>query len=210
MTKLKISEIFKSIQGESSYSGFPFFFIRLTGCNLRCSYCDTQYSYSSGNELTIKSIIDKIEKSTIDKVLLTGGEPLLQENIYILIDKLTEIGKKVFIETNGSILTNKLRKEVIKIIDFKTPSSLMNEKNNFDNINFLNEEDEVKFVISDKNDFLWSIDIVNNYNLHKKTKNILFSPVANKLEPKTLANWILDKDLNIRVQIQLHKILDLK
>ncbi len=210
MTKLKISEIFKSIQGESSYSGFPFFFIRLTGCNLRCSYCDTQYSYSSGNELTIKSIIDKIEKSTIDKVLLTGGEPLLQENIYILIDKLTEIGKKVFIETNGSILTNKLRKEVIKIIDFKTPSSLMNEKNNFDNINFLNEEDEVKFVISDKNDFLWSIDIVNNYNLYKRTKNILFSPVANKLAPKTLANWILDKDLNIRVQIQLHKILDLK
>ena len=210
MTKLKISEIFKSIQGESSYSGFPFFFIRLTGCNLRCSYCDTQYAYSAGKDFTIDFIIDKIAHSNIDKILLTGGEPLLQENIYILIDKLIEIGKKVFIETNGSILINKLRKEVIKIIDFKTPSSLMAEKNNFDNVNFLNKEDEVKFVISDKDDFLWSIDIVNNYNLHKKTKNILFSPVANKLEPKTLANWILEKDLNIRLQIQLHKILDLR
>ena len=128
MIKLKISEIFQSIQGESSYSGFPFFFIRLTECNLRCNYCDTKYAYSVGKDVTISSIVEKIKKSNIDKVLLTGGEPLLQENIYILIDKLIEIGKKIFIETNGSVLTDKVRNEVIKIIDFKTPSSLMDKK----------------------------------------------------------------------------------
>jgi 7-carboxy-7-deazaguanine synthase len=207
MTTLKISEIFKSIQGESSYSGFPFFFIRLTGCNLRCSYCDTKYAFDNGKLFTISNIIEKIRHSNVDKVLITGGEPLLQNNVYKLIDKLLDIGKKVFLETNGSLPIDKIRTEVTKIVDFKTPSSLPLLKNNFNNVKFLNKKDEIKFVVSDKNDFQWSLDIIKKYDLSNIVENILFSPVTTKLKPHLLAHWMLEKEVNFRFQLQLHKLI---
>ncbi len=210
MSKLQISETFQSIQGESSFIGFPFFFIRFTGCNLRCSYCDTTYAYSGGHEITLSQLVKDVSESKFDKVLLTGGEPLLQESIYLLIEEILFLKKTLLLETNGSILTDKVNKKVIKIIDFKTPSSLMSHKNNFDNIKYISKHDEVKFVIESKSDFFWCLDLIKKFNINKKTKNIIFSPVFGKLSGSTLAEWVIENNLNIRVQVQLHKILNLK
>jgi len=209
--KLKISEIFISIQGESSWTGYPFFFIRTSGCNLNCSYCDTKYAKKFGKFISIKDIVDKAILSKIKKILITGGEPLIQENIYLLIDMLLENNFEVFIETNGSILIDKLPRSVIKILDFKTPSSGECEKNNFKNIDFLQEKDEVKFVIGDFNDYNWAIEIVEKFKLYNILKNILFSPVSGKLDAKILGDWIINDKLNwARLQIQLHKIIGMR
>ncbi len=208
---LIINEMFSSIQGESSYAGFPFFFIRTTGCNLRCKYCDTKYAFSEGKEISIKKIVEKAEKSGLKKILITGGEPLIQKNVYKLIDDLLNKKFEVFIETNGSILIDKINKSAIKIVDVKTPSSGECEKNKVENLDFLTEKDEVKFVISDFNDFLWSKNFVEKYKVYKKIKNILFSPVYGVLNPEKLANWILEHKLNmVRLQLQLHKIIGMK
>ena len=208
--KLKICEMFESIQGESSFAGFPFFFIRLTGCNLRCEYCDTLYAYDSGENINVVDIIKEVKKSWIDKVLITGGEPLFQQNVYPLIESLIKINKNVFIETNGSFLTNNIPKNVTKIIDFKTPSSNMSQFNDFENINYINENDEVKFVIGDIEDFKWSCNIIRKYRVLEKSKNILFSPVNDKISPSELAKYILKERINVRLQVQLHKFLKMK
>lgn len=209
---LKIVEIFKSIQGESSFAGFPFLFIRLAGCNLRCSYCDTKYAQEENNfpEIEIEKILNKIESYKIRRVLVTGGEPLLQNNVYNLIEQILNMKKEVFIETNGSILLDKVDYSVVKIVDFKTPSSGMCQKNNFKNIHYLTENDEVKFVIGCEEDFKWSIDVVKKYKLEQQVRNIHFSPVWNKLNAKILGEWILSTNVDVRLTIQLHKILNMK
>ncbi len=209
--KLKISELFESIQGESSFAGFPFFFIRLAGCNLRCSYCDTQYAYNDNYKfIEVEEILNKFRNSGFQNVLITGGEPLIQENVYFLLDEFVNIAKIVMLETNGSILLNRVNNKVTKIVDFKTPSSNMSKSNNFKNIDFLNKTDEVKFVIGNKEDFLWSVSTIKKYNIDAVVDNIHFSPVFKKLAPKTLGEWILEEKINVRLSLQIHKIIDLK
>lgn len=201
---MELSEIFYSIQGESSFSGLPCIFIRLAGCNLRCSYCDTKYAYQKNFELTVQEIIKKIrEYSPVSLVEVTGGEPLLQVEIYLLLDELLKEGFNVLLETNGSILLDKVPEDVIKIVDIKTPSSNMSDKMNWGNIKYLYPYDEIKFVLSNRNDFDWAVKVITDYDLLKY--KVLFSPVISRLEPKILSEWILELKMPIRLQMQLHK-----
>ncbi len=203
---MELSEIFYSIQGESTFVGLPCIFIRLAGCNLLCVYCDTKYAYTKEFELSVDEILKEIKKySPISLVEVTGGEPLLQEDIYLLLDKLIKEKYQILLETNGSILLNRVPKEVIKIVDIKTPGSKMSHKMNWENINYLNLKDEIKFVITDKKDFDWAIEKVKNYNLLRY--NVLFSPAYNMIEPGILAEWIKEEKIPIRMQLQLHKII---
>ena len=204
---LNLSEIFFSIQGESSYAGLPCIFIRLAGCNLRCKYCDTKYSYKTRFQNTPNQIVESIRSFLPVKLVeITGGEPLLQDEIYELITLLHESHYKILLETNGSINLKKVPEYVTKIIDIKCPSSGF--KNSFDekNLNFLSQnKDEIKFVISDKNDYDWSKEEIDILNLNKY--RILFSPVFSVLNSQDLAEWIIKDKLNIRLQLQLHKYI---
>ena len=202
--KIKINEIYKSIQGESSYSGLPCIFIRLTYCNLRCSYCDTEYAFYDGNDMSIPEIISKVNSLECNLVEVTGGEPLVQENCINLLKALTINNNDILLETGGSLTIKDVPENVKIILDLKCPSSNMSDKNLWSNIKLLKNTDEVKFVIGNKDDYLWSKGITEKYNLSKKT-NVLFSPVYNKINPKKIAEWILEDKLDVRFQIQLHK-----
>ena len=187
--KIKINEIYYSIQGESSFSGLPCIFIRLTYCNLRCSYCDTEYAFYDGKDMSISEIIKKTNSFNCDLVEITGGEPLLQNGCIDLIKELQKINKKVLIETGGSLPINNIPKKTHIILDLKCPSSKMENKNLWSNIKFLRKKDEVKFVIGDLTDYKWAKKVINKYNLNKKC-SLLFSPLYNKIESKTIAEWI--------------------
>ena len=207
---LNISEIFYSIQGETSYTGLPTIFVRLAKCNLRCNYCDTKYSYQSDIYKSINEILDEVKSfKPIKLVCITGGEPLLQNEVYALFNRLLQQNYHILLETNGSLLINKVPMQVIRIIDFKAPTSEMSDKNCWENINYLNPVDEVKFVLQNRADFLWAVKQVKQYNLTDKCK-VLFSPVHNKLTYKQLANWILDIRMQIRLQLQLHKLISIR
>ena len=203
---LKVNEIFKSIQGESSYSGLPCIFIRLTGCNLRCVYCDTEYAFYEGKELSVKQIMDAISPYGIKLAEITGGEPLLQDDVYPLMDALLEKGYKVLLETGGSLSLEKVPGPVIKIMDLKCPGSGEASKNNFKNLKLLTRNDEVKFVILDRKDYLWSKETLHRHNISQKA-SVIFSPVYDKLSLKDLAEWVLEDELPVRLQTQLHKII---
>ena len=202
---LKINEIFHSIQGESSKSGTPCVFIRLTYCNLRCSYCDSEYSFYEGEDMSIADILKEIKKYNCKLVEVTGGEPLLQKKSIDLMKALLIEKYTVMLETSGSIPINNVPKEVIKIIDFKCPSSDMHKKNNWDILKNVQQHDEIKFVISNLDDYKWVKDKLKKYNF--KNNTILFSPTHNQLDPKILSEWILKDGLNVRVQLQLHKYI---
>jgi len=205
---LKVNEIFYSIQGESTYAGWPCVFIRLTGCNLRCSYCDTTYAYEDGEEKTISDILKEIRKFKCKLVEITGGEPLLQKETPKLVDNLVEQGYKVLLETNGSLDIRKVSNRCVKVVDFKCPSSGMCEANNLKNIEYLSDQDEVKFVIGNQEDFNFAKKLVAFIHRQRLFKTpIHFAPVFGKLEPEELANWILKEHLPVRLQIQLHKII---
>ena len=204
---LKVNEIFKSIQGESTYAGLPCTFVRLAGCNLRCTYCDTNYAYYYGKELSDEEIISKIEEYGVNIVEFTGGEPLLQEETPPLIKTLLDKGHKVLIETNGSICIGCLDKRLTIIMDIKTPKSGMSERMDFKNLELIKKNDEIKFVLLNESDYIWAKDIISKYNLLSKTKNILMSPAYGVLSPKTLASWILRDNLPVRVQLQIHKYI---
>ena len=202
---IKINEIFYSIQGESSGSGLPCVFIRLTYCNLRCSYCDTEYAFYEGTDMSIDDIMNDIKKYKCKLVEVTGGEPLMQEESINLMKTLIENNYTVMLETWGSLPIDKVPKEVIKIVDFKCPSSKMEKKNDWAIINDITKNDEVKFVIGNKGDYIWSKEQIKKYKL---TKNkILFSPVHDVMDSQTLAEWILEDNLNVRLQVQLHKYI---
>ncbi|MEE8424146.1 MAG: radical SAM protein [Thermodesulfobacteriota bacterium] len=204
---LKISEIFFSIQGESTFSGLPCIFVRLAGCNLRCNYCDTSYSYEEDySEISIEEVINEIKKFDSKRVEITGGEPLLQEETALLIDKLLENDYTVLLETNGSIGLDNLDSKVIKIVDIKTPGSGCEGSFRMENIAFLNADDEIKFVLMDRKDFEWAKEMIEKHNLKCKA-NILLSPVSGKLDPRDLSEWILQEGLDVRLQLQLHKII---
>lgn len=200
---LKINEIFKSIQGESSYAGLPCVFVRLTGCHLRCVYCDTEHAFYEGFDLTVKEAIKRVKALGVPFVEMTGGEPLLQKDAFILAKELVENGFTVLVETSGAVDIQSLDTRVIKIIDIKCPSSNMSDKMIWSNLKYLNEKDEVKFVMSDRADFDWASTLVKKHNL----KNVLFSPVFEKLQPQILSEWILKENLPVRLQLQLHKII---
>lgn len=203
---LKINEIFYSIQGESTYAGERCVFVRLTGCNLRCTYCDTEYAFYDGEELSNETIIEKIKSYNCNVVEITGGEPLLQSNVHSLMKQLCDENFTVLLETSGSLSIENVDDRVINILDFKTPSSKMEKKNDFKNVEFLKETDEIKFVIGSRKDYNWSKEIVEKYQLDKKVK-ILFSSVFDKIEHKELVNWILEDNLNVRYQLQMHKYI---
>lgn len=206
---LIVNEIFYSIQGESTHTGRPCVFVRLTYCNLRCVYCDTEYAFEEGTELTIDEIIDQIKKYNCRLVEITGGEPLLQKNVYKLMNMLCDEGYEVLLETGGSIDVSDIDPRVKIILDVKCPSSGMSNKNFWSNLNKLKYTDEVKFVIVDRNDFEWAKERITEYNLLQKC-TVLMSPVVldeNSLRPSDLAGWILESRLPIRMQIQLHKII---
>jgi 7-carboxy-7-deazaguanine synthase len=203
-TKLKINEIFYSIQGESTYAGKPCIFIRLTYCNLRCSNCDTEYAFNEGTDMSISEILSKIKKYPCTLVEVTGGEPLFQNNCIQLLQSLILNRYKVMLETGGSLPLHHVPAEVIKIVDFKCPSSKMEKKNDWSILADLNKNDEVKFVIGDKEDFDWAVEKIVFYQLTEKF-TVLFSPVFNRLKYETLAEWILYCNLPIRFQAQIHK-----
>lgn len=209
-TKLIISELFFSIQGESSYAGYPCFFIRLAGCNLNCSYCDTKYAQSAkkGTVYFVDEIVNKVKKAEIPLVEITGGEPLLQEGVKELCQKLLDAGFKILMETNGSLSIASVPAKVIKILDCKSPSSGEADRMDFANFALLSKEDEIKFVISNKTDYNYSVEIIKKYKLNSIVDNILFSPdLSSSGIPAELAKWILEDKLNVRMQLQMHKII---
>ena len=203
---MKVCEIFSSIQGESSFAGLPCTFIRLTGCNLRCSYCDTSYAYYEGQELTADEIIREVQRTGINLVEITGGEPLLQNESHLLIKQLIDEGYKVLVETNGSQDIKKIAKKAIVILDIKTPGSGMSKEMDFTNLDYIKSSDEIKFVITNREDYEWSKDIIQKYKLMEKCK-LLFSPAFGTLPPENLAKWIIGDKLKIRFNLQLHKYI---
>lgn len=204
---MKVCELFTSIQGESTYAGTPCTFIRLTCCNLRCSYCDTTYSYEEGMEMTIDAVMDAVSAEGIRLVEITGGEPLLQhDDVVDLTKRLLDAGYKVLIETNGSVNIGSLDSRAVVIMDIKTPSSGMAAHNNLANLPCIKPADEIKFVICDRNDYEWSKNMVLDQGLSKRC-TILFSPAAGKIPPRELADWILQDKLDVRLNMQLHKII---
>ncbi len=203
---LKLIEIFSSIQGESSYIGYPCIFIRFAECNLRCNYCDTKYSYKANFSLNVANILDEIRKyHPIKLVEITGGEPLLQAEITDLVEALLTNNYQVLLETNGSLPLDKIDKRVHKIIDVKTIKS--GSKNSFcmANLDYMTSQDELKFVISDYDDYLWSKDFIFENNL--LGRNILFSPVYDRIAPDILVAWIVEDKLAVRFQLQIHKYI---
>ena len=203
---LTINEIFKSIQGESSFSGLPCVFIRLTGCNLRCTWCDTEYAFYEGKPKSVQDIVDAIEPLGVPLVEITGGEPLLQDEVYDLMNALLKKDFKVLLETGGGVSIEKVPEQVVKILDIKCPGSGEASKNLWDNLDHLNPQDEVKFVLADRTDYEWSQEVLERTGIHKKV-TVLFSPVYDKLDLKELAAWVLEDNLPVRVQTQLHKVI---
>ena len=204
---LEICELFYSIQGESSFAGFPCFFIRVAGCNLRCTYCDTHYAYEGKQKsYSISQILAELQKYPGVLVEITGGEPLLQESVYPLFEQLLTTERSVLLETNGSLSLKSVPEDVVKIMDMKCPDSGMHEKMNFDNFRFMAPKDEIKFVISSREDYNWATQLVSSYDLHKKT-TVTFSPVIGSLPPEKLAAWILEDRLPVRLRLQLHTII---
>jgi 7-carboxy-7-deazaguanine synthase len=203
---IKINEIFFSIQGESSKAGLPCVFVRLTYCNLRCSYCDTEYAFYEGSDMTIESIIEKVREYGCNLVEITGGEPLVQKESLELMTRMCDEGFEVMLETGGSLPVKDIDKRVKIILDLKCPSSKMMKKNCFENIEFIKPIDEVKFVIGTREDYDWAKDIITEYKLTDRCE-ILFSVIFGELEPVTLVNWILEDKLKIRYQLQMHKFI---
>lgn len=205
---LNVSEIFYSIQGESSYSGYPCIFIRLTGCNLRCTYCDTRYAYDEGTSWSLDEILHKIASFPCPLVEVTGGEPLMQHNTPKLLMKLLRLGYKVLVETNGSMNIDLIDKRCIRIVDIKCPSSGEADKNDPGNLKRMTGKDELKFVIGCRSDYEFAKNLIMSKEFtNLKIKTPLFSPVPGKLKPTKLASWILEDHLNVRLQLQLHKVI---
>ncbi len=203
---LRVNEIFYSIQGESTYTGRPCVFVRMTACNLRCRWCDTEYAFHEGEALTIEQVLEKVRAYKCPLVEITGGEPLLQEDVHPLIDRLLLEGFEVLIETGGSLDVSGLDARVVKIVDLKAPGSGMEHRNNLDNLRYLDRKDQIKFVVADRRDYEWAKRMMVEHGLAEKAQ-VLFSPVFGELHPRELAEWILADRLPVRLQIQLHKFL---
>jgi 7-carboxy-7-deazaguanine synthase len=203
---MKINEIYQSIQGESSYVGLPCVFVRLTYCNLRCSYCDTAYAFYEGTDMELDEVLKSIEHYRCSLVEITGGEPLLQKEVFQLMDELVSLKYTVLLETGGSIDVGDVNPNVIKIMDLKCPSSGECERNNYRNLDKLQPHDELKFVIGNREDYVWSKQMLEQHRLQERFR-VLFSTVFQKLSPRQLVEWILEDSLNVRFQLQAHKYI---
>jgi 7-carboxy-7-deazaguanine synthase len=204
---LIINEIFYSIQGESSRAGEPCVFVRLTGCGLRCVWCDTEYSFYEGVPMTIDEVMDRVATYNCKFVEITGGEPLEQALVFPLMTKLCDEKHVVFVETGGHIDISTIDKRVHRIVDLKCPGSGMEKRNLYRNMDLLTSNDEIKFVIANENDYEWAKQKVKEYDLATRCGSVLFSPVFGVLENITLSNWILRDHLPVRFQVQLHKYI---
>jgi 7-carboxy-7-deazaguanine synthase len=215
---LRISEIFHSIQGESTWVGHPCVFVRLAGCHLRCTYCDTEYAFRSGRSQPINEILTEVNSHPTDLVEITGGEPLLQKPVHSLISQLCDLGKIVLVETSGACDIRACDPRAIRIMDLKTPGSGESERNLLENIRHLSHRDEVKFVITDRDDYEWARQMIREHRLVERCGALLMSPVFEQpqgleitgidaLPPRELAEWILADGLDVRLQLQLHKYI---
>jgi 7-carboxy-7-deazaguanine synthase len=203
---LKVSEIFYSLQGETSRVGLPTVFIRLTGCPLRCVYCDTAYAFTGGKNMSLASILERVAEYAPAYVTVTGGEPLAQKNCLPLLTALCDAGYQVSLETGGALDIGAVDARVMRVVDIKTPASGEVEKNRWENLSLLTRHDEIKFVLCDEDDYQWARQILQQYRLAEKCM-VLFSPVHGGLDAAQLAEWILRDRLPVRMQLQLHKIL---
>ncbi|MFT7223954.1 MAG: 7-carboxy-7-deazaguanine synthase [Cellvibrionaceae bacterium] len=204
---LRITETFLSIQGEAARAGYPTAFIRLTGCPLRCRYCDSEYAFFGGQKYSIDSIISLVEGYGVQHVCVTGGEPLAQPNCLRLLSMLCDKGYKVSLETSGALPVKDVDKRVCIVMDLKTPASTELSRNDYSNINYLSVKDEVKFIICDKQDFSWAVFKISEYQLTERVGSVFLSPSYGELSAEILAEWVLAERLPIRLQIQLHKTL---
>ncbi|HTO94000.1 MAG TPA: radical SAM protein [Bacteroidota bacterium] len=206
MTELIVNEIFHSIQGESTFAGRPCVFVRLTWCNLRCTWCDTAYAFEEGSPMTIEAILARVRSYRCRLVEVTGGEPLFQEGVHELFGALCDEGFEVLVETGGSLDISRVDSRVRRIVDFKCPGSGMEKKNLWSNVGALTSHDEVKFVIADRDDFDWAAAKVREHGLDRVC-TVLMSVVFGQLEPVDLARWILEEGTNARFQLQAHKYI---
>lgn len=204
---LTINEIFHSIQGESTYAGRPCVFVRLTACDLRCRWCDTPYAFHEGRKMTVDDVVADVEARGCPVVEVTGGEPLLQPDVYPLMQRLLESGKTVLLETGGHRSIAQVPSGVIRIVDVKCPGSGESQKNDWSNLAHLTAMDEVKFVLADRADYEFAREVVGREKLDERVAAVLFSPVHGELEAKQLADWVISDRLKVRVQLQVHKYI---
>ena len=204
---LTVNEIFHSIQGESSHAGEPCVFVRLTACDLRCTWCDTAYAFHEGRKMTIEDVVSEVRGHGCPLVEVTGGEPLLQRDVYPLMERLLAEGFRVMLETGGHLSTEQVPEGVVSIVDVKCPASGEAAKTHWANLERLRPDDEVKFVINDRADYDFAKDVTARYRLAARARAVLFSPVHGVLDPKALAAWILADRLAVRLQLQVHKYI---
>jgi 7-carboxy-7-deazaguanine synthase len=204
---LTVNEIFYSIQGESTRAGCPCVFVRLTACDLRCSWCDTPYAFHEGHKMSVDEVVSAVERYQCPLVELTGGEPLLQEDVYELMDRLVAAGCTVMLETGGHRPIDRVPAAVLKIVDIKCPGSGEVKSTNWGNLARLGPEDEVKFVIKDRDDYQYALAVISRYCLADRAAAILMSPVHGVLDPKSLSEWMLADHVPARLQLQLHKFI---
>ena len=204
---LTINEIFHSIQGESTHTGRPCVFVRLTACDLRCSWCDTSYAFTEGSKMSTEDVVSRVEQYGCDLVEITGGEPLLQRDVYPLMQQLLDSGRTVMLETGGHLSIKDVPARVIRIVDVKCQGSGESAKVHWENLELLTPQDEVKFVLRDRADYKYARDVLVRHRLAARTAAILFSPVHEVLPAKDLAAWILEDRLPVRLQLQAHKFI---
>ena len=202
---LTINEIFYSIQGESTYAGRPCVFVRLTGCDLRCTWCDTTYSFTEGRKMSVEDVVEEVRRYGSPLVEVTGGEPLLQQDVYPLMELLLETGRTVLLETGGQVDISRVPGAVVKVMDVKCPGSGESHRNEWANIDRLGSRDQVKFVIKDRADYEYARGTLTQHALDRRCAAVLFSPVHGVMHPKELSEWILEDKLPVRLQLQIHK-----
>jgi 7-carboxy-7-deazaguanine synthase len=204
---LTVNEIFYSIQGESTYAGRPCVFVRLTACDLRCSWCDTEYAFYEGRKMSVDDVVAEVGRHQCGLVEITGGEPLLQDDVYPLMERLLEGGRTVMLETGGHRPIDRVPPAVVKIVDVKCPGSGEVEKNDWTNLDRLAPHDEVKFVVKDRTDYEFARDVIVRHHLADRADAILISPVHGVMDPKALSEWVLEDRLPARLQLQVHKYI---
>ncbi len=201
-----VNEIFRSIQGESSHAGRPCAFVRLTGCNLRCVWCDTAYAFTEGAEMTVDEIVERVRAFGVPLVEVTGGEPLLQDDVFPMMARFADLGYTVLLETGGSLSVERVDPRVVKIVDLKCPQSGESDRNLWANLAWIRPPDEIKFVVAGRADYEWARDVIRARSLDR-IAGLLMSPVHGDLDLEALAGWILDDRLPVRFQLQIHKLI---
>jgi len=207
MSTLRITEIFLSLQGEANTVGRPTIFVRLTGCPLRCQYCDSEYAFSGGTVMALGAIMDRVDELGVPHVTVTGGEPLAQPNVIDLLQRLVDGRKSVSLETSGALSVADVPPAVIKVLDLKTPGSNESHRNLWENLTHLNAEDQIKFVLCSRADYDWARMRCDEHGLYQRVADVLFSPSHHELAPRDLADWIVADRLPVRMQMQMHKLL---